>query len=62
MKDIELTTTRGTVYLFSSKEIERWYEPLKKLECIGIGDRTLEGFGQIEICNEFHTIFREKAV
>jgi CRISPR-associated protein Csx10 len=62
MKDIELTTTRGTVYLFSSKEIERWYEPLKKLECSGIGDRTLEGFGQVEICNEFHTIFREKVV
>ncbi|MBF2062269.1 MAG: hypothetical protein IGR91_19445 [Fischerella thermalis M66_A2018_004] len=24
-------------------------------------DRTCEGFGQVEICNEFHQVFREEA-
>ncbi|MGC9504911.1 type III-D CRISPR-associated RAMP protein Csx10 [Baaleninema sp.] len=61
MKDIDLVTTKGSVYLFSTEEIDRWYEPLARLECRGIGERTLEGFGQIEVCNEFHQVFREEA-
>ncbi|MBP0003565.1 MAG: CRISPR-associated RAMP protein Csx10 [Cyanobacteria bacterium SBC] len=60
MKDIDLVTTKGSVYLFSTQEIDRWYEPLARLECRGIGERTLEGFGQIEVCNEFHQVFREE--
>ncbi|OAB60899.1 CRISPR-associated protein Csx10 [Leptolyngbya valderiana BDU 20041] len=61
MKDIDLVTMKGSVYLFSTEEIDRWYEPLARLECRGIGERTLEGFGQIEVCNEFHQVFREDA-
>ncbi|MEH1794045.1 type III-D CRISPR-associated RAMP protein Csx10 [Nostoc sp.] len=63
MKDIELVTNRGSVYLFSiNKENEKkWTDKLKDLELNGVGDRTSEGFGQIQICNEFHNVFRENA-
>ncbi|KYC43958.1 CRISPR-associated protein Csx10 [Scytonema hofmannii PCC 7110] len=68
MKDIELVTNRGAVYLFSTnkqnekKWKEKWTNKLLKLELQGVGERTSEGFGQVQICNEFHNIFREQAV
>ena len=62
MKDVELITNKGSVYLFSTSQAEPWIERLGELEMSGLGDRTSEGFGQIQICNEFHNIFREKAV
>ena len=62
MKDVELITNKGSVYLFSTSQTEPWIERLGELEMSGLGDRTSEGFGQIQICNEFHNIFREKAV
>jgi CRISPR-associated protein Csx10 len=60
MKDIELVTNRGGVYLFSANKKNEaiWIDKLKKLELGGIGERTSEGFGQIQICNEFHCVFR----
>jgi CRISPR-associated protein Csx10 len=63
MKDIELVTNRGAVYLFSTnKENEnKWTDKLKDLELKGVGNRTSEGFGQVQICNEFHSVFRENA-
>jgi CRISPR-associated protein Csx10 len=64
MKDVELVTNKGAIYLFSvpSEQRENWLSALKELEAKGVGDRTSEGFGQVQICNEFHTIFRESAV
>ena len=64
MKDVELVTNKGGVYLFSVKKEreEEWIEALKYLEEKGVGDRTCEGFGQIQICNKFHLVFREEAV
>ncbi|MBD6615636.1 CRISPR-associated RAMP protein Csx10 [Komarekiella sp. 'clone 1'] len=64
MKDIELVTNRGAVYLFSTKKEneKKWTDKLKDLELNGVGDRTCEGFGQVQICNEFHSVFREEAV
>lgn len=62
MKDVELVTNKGSVYLFSTNDIERWYPTLKELEITGVGDRTTEGFGQVQICQEFHQVFRERAV
>jgi CRISPR-associated protein Csx10 len=64
MKDIELVTNRGGVYLFSvDQEKEKlWIEKLKELELKGVGERTSEGFGQVQICNEFHLVLREEAV
>ncbi|MEH2181075.1 type III-D CRISPR-associated RAMP protein Csx10 [Nostoc sp.] len=62
MKDVELVTNKGSVYLFSTTVPKLWYEKLFDLELRGIGERVTEGFGQIEICNEFHLVFREEAV
>jgi CRISPR-associated protein Csx10 len=67
MKEMELVTNRGAVFLFSTGQPQqwnddRWLEQLAALEIWGIGDRTSEGFGQVRICDEFHTIFRENAV
>lgn len=62
MKDVELVTNKGAVYLFSTSNIDRWRPALEHLEARGIGERTPEGFGQIQVCSEFHQIFWETAV
>lgn len=59
MKDQALVTNKGSTYLFSTSQGESWTAALEQLERFGIGDRTPEGFGQIKICNPFHTIFRD---
>lgn len=63
-KDIELVTKMGGVFLFSipTAEKDNWFEKLAKLELKGIGERTSEGFGQINVCDEFHQVFREQPV
>ncbi|MCA1991600.1 MAG: CRISPR-associated RAMP protein Csx10 [Coleofasciculus sp. S288] len=61
MKDVELITNKGGVYLFSTNQPNLWMEKLQDLEVNGVGDRTSEGFGQIQVCNEFHLILREEA-
>jgi len=62
MKDVELVTARGAVYLFSTTQPQLWETALEELEVKGIGDRTAEGFGQVRVCDEFHGIFREEPV
>ncbi|MEH2411425.1 type III-D CRISPR-associated RAMP protein Csx10 [Nostoc sp.] len=62
MKDVELVTNRGSVYLFSTENKDLWLKAWEDLEIYGIGDRTSEGFGQVQICNEFHNVFQEEAV
>ncbi|MBK1986920.1 CRISPR-associated RAMP protein Csx10 [Sphaerospermopsis aphanizomenoides BCCUSP55] len=62
MKDVELVTNRGGVYLFSTDNKDSWLQAWEDLEMYGIGDRTSEGFGQVQICNEFHLVLREEAV
>jgi CRISPR-associated protein Csx10 len=64
MKDVDLITNKGGVYLFSTIEDRKndWIEALEKLERNGVGERTCEGFGQVQVCNEFHLVFRERAV
>lgn len=62
MKDVELITQKGSVYLFSTTQPGLWIERLGELEMRGLGDRTCEGFGQIQICNQFHLVFRENRV
>ena len=62
MKDVELVTNKGAVYLFSTPSLESWKPALEKLEYCGVGERTLEGFGQVQICSDFHQVFREEAV
>lgn len=62
-KDVELTTDHGSVYLFSINEGDRsaWESALERLEIWGIGNATAEGFGQVRVCDEFHTVLREQA-
>ena len=62
MKDVELVTNKGAVYLFSTNQPNDGYEALAQLELTGVGNRTCEGFGQALVCNDFHLRFREKAV
>ena len=62
MKDVELITNKGGVYLFSTTRPDIWIDKLGDLEEKGVGDRTCEGFGQIQICNQFHLVFRENRV
>ncbi|MEH2363920.1 type III-D CRISPR-associated RAMP protein Csx10 [Nostoc sp.] len=62
MKDVELVTNKGAVYLFSTSQPEKWYTALANLELKGVGERTCEGFGQFEVCNEFHLVMREDLV
>ncbi|BAY60438.1 Csx10 family CRISPR-associated RAMP protein [Calothrix brevissima NIES-22] len=61
MKDVELITNKGSVYLFSVKSEDLWEKAWENLEIYGVGDRTCEGFGKVQICNEFHSVFRENA-
>ncbi|AFZ42901.1 CRISPR-associated RAMP protein, Csx10 family [Halothece sp. PCC 7418] len=61
MKDMELVTNRGGVYLFSTTQPDSWEQELENLENRGIGERTYEGFGQVQICSPFHGVFREEA-
>jgi CRISPR-associated protein Csx10 len=63
-KDMELTTDRGSVYLFSIDESDRaaWEKALEDLEIWGISNATAEGFGQVKVCDEFHNVLREEAV
>lgn len=62
MKDVELVTSKGAVYLFSTTKPEIWYKALADLELKGIGERICEGFGKVEVCNEFHLVMREELV
>ena len=62
MKDIELVTNKGSVYLYSTTNPDVWWQALSDLEMKGVGERTSEGFGQIRICDEFHLVFREESV
>lgn len=63
-KDMQLTTDRGSVYLFSIDQDDRavWEEALADLEIRGIGHLRAEGFGQVKVCDEFHNVLREEAV
>lgn len=62
MKDVELITNKGAVFLFSTTQPDKWYAALAKLELQGVGERTAEGFGQVEVCNYFHLVMRDKPV
>jgi CRISPR-associated protein Csx10 len=46
----------GGVYLFATTALPEWTQHLAKLECVGVGERRVEGFGQLQICDEIHTL------
>lgn len=63
-KDVELITKMGSVFLLSvpKAQAKEWEAKLADLERRGVGDRTVEGFGQLKVCDEFHLIMREAPV
>lgn len=61
MKDIELITNQSAVYLYSTTNPDLWESGFQQLETKGVGDRTNEGFGQLQICHPFHLILWEEA-
>lgn len=46
----------GGVYLFATTALTEWTQHLAVLEHIGVGERRGEGFGQMTVCDEIHTL------
>lgn len=63
-KDTELVTKMGSAMMFSvpKEKVEDCYSSIAGLEQVGIGSRCSEGYGQVEVCDEFHLVMRENAV
>ncbi|HZP02602.1 MAG TPA: CRISPR-associated RAMP protein Csx10 [Terriglobia bacterium] len=55
-KDVEVVVPRGSVFVYWTKSLDEWRSALQDLEFRGIGERPAEGFGQVRVCDEFHTI------
>lgn len=64
-KEDAVAIQKGSVFVFKSKEIlsdgnkEKVINELKALPEF-IGERTVEGFGQVRICDDFHTNFYQE--
>jgi CRISPR-associated protein Csx10 len=60
-KDTELVAQMGSVYVYHSprrSEDTGWLAALTELEEQGIGERRVEGFGQVRVCEEFHQVIQ----
>jgi len=55
-KDVEVVVPRGSVFVYWTSNLNQWESALQDLELRGIGERTAEGFGQVRVSDEFHTI------
>jgi CRISPR-associated protein Csx10 len=53
-KDVDVVVPMGSVFVFWTRHPERWDEALLELERWGVGERTVEGFGQVWVCDAFH--------
>lgn len=56
-KQSEITTQMGSVFVFQAPGglSDADWEHLARLQLNGVGERRPEGFGQVRICDEFHT-------
>jgi CRISPR-associated protein Csx10 len=55
----------GSVYVFhTSDQIDdgAWRDSLRHLETYGVGDRRVEGYGEVRVCDEFHQEIQEVEV
>lgn len=59
-KETELVTRMGSVFVYRTTEMDAWYEPLKHLQTVGVGNRRQEGFGQVLVCESFHLRTRDQ--
>ena len=60
-KDTELVAQMGSVYVYhTARRIDDpdWLSALTQLEEQGIGERRIEGFGQVRVCEEFHQVIQ----
>jgi CRISPR-associated protein Csx10 len=58
----ELVARRGSSFLFRTGNLAAWTEALERVELLGVGERTSEGYGQVVVCDPFHLVLREQAV
>lgn len=59
-KVTEVIASMGSVYVYWTADIDKWLPALAKLEVHGLGGRRAEGFGRMQVCDEFHLIRREE--
>ena len=60
-KDTELVAQMGSVYVYRTArrfDDQGLISALRKLEEQGIGERRIEGFGQVRVCEEFHQVIQ----
>lgn len=60
-KETELVARMGSVYVYHTtrrRDDQSWILTLRKLEEQGIGERRIEGFGQVRVCEEFHQVIQ----
>src|SRR5262249_11629717 len=53
-KDTELVTRSAGVFVFQTDDLTPWLAPLAALEVHGIGERTVEGFGEVRTRQHSH--------
>jgi CRISPR-associated protein Csx10 len=61
-KNTELVARMGSVYVYhttNKAEDENWLKALRELEQFGTGERCIEGFGQVLVCDDFHQVIQE---
>ncbi len=61
-KDTEMVARMGSVYIYHTShksDDEEWLNTLQELEEHGVGERRVEGFGQVRVCDEFHLQIQE---
>jgi len=58
-KDVQVVIPRGSVFIYWTRNFEKWKARLLDLEYWGIGERTSEGFGRVRVSDEFH-VFASK--
>jgi CRISPR-associated protein Csx10 len=61
-KDTELVARMGSVYVYHTPkklDDQSWLNALRELEERGVGERRVEGFGQVRVCDEFHQDIQE---
>jgi CRISPR-associated protein Csx10 len=60
-KDTEMVARQGSVYVYHiarSPDDEALLSALRSLEEYGVGERRVEGFGQVRVCEEFHQVIQ----
>jgi CRISPR-associated protein Csx10 len=58
----EAVARRGSCYLYRTSNLAAWTAALDRLELVGVGERTADGFGQALVCDPFHLNLRDQAV